>query len=329
MPKVSICIPTYNMARYVGKAVASALAQTFTDIEVIVCDNASTDETTAVLSGFTDPRIRVHRNETNIGAIGNFNLVCRLAAAPWIKFLEADDMLESTCVKRAMDVAESDPDIGIVSVGRMRMDAKERPLMREVHAETEVVAGEVIRRRVHRRGNEIGTPSEVMIHRRVLESAGGFDPEYGSYLNDWDLWIRCYEGCGKVGFVAETLAKVRSHSEQIGAVGMTGNSDIGVMYLMLRKRWAGARFPSWLWYQRQWLTIKATEDFVVRGLERFARLGPFSNAAWDTFRRIYRELGAGWFLLTVTFSFIDLPAYWCRRLRYRRRVRPLEAQGAS
>ena len=73
MPAVSVCIPTYNYARFLGSAIESVIAQTFEDFELIVSDNASTDDTQAVIASYDDPRIRAYRNDHNLGLFGNFS----------------------------------------------------------------------------------------------------------------------------------------------------------------------------------------------------------------------------------------------------------------
>jgi glycosyltransferase involved in cell wall biosynthesis len=95
MTSVSVCIPTFNYGRYIGRAVESVLAQTTRDFELLVVDNASTDETPDVLARFRDPRLRVHRNESNIGLFGNFRRCLELTSGELVKFLAADDWLLS------------------------------------------------------------------------------------------------------------------------------------------------------------------------------------------------------------------------------------------
>ena len=76
---VSVCIPTYNYGRFLGQAIESVLAQTWGDFELVVCDNASTDDTQDVVASFRDERIRSYRNDANIGLFGNFSRCLELA----------------------------------------------------------------------------------------------------------------------------------------------------------------------------------------------------------------------------------------------------------
>ena len=92
--KVSLGIPVYNGERFVATAIKSVLDQTFTDFELIVCDNASTDQTPEICQEFArkDSRIRYLRQEINIGAKANFNRVFEYARGEYFKWIAADDL---------------------------------------------------------------------------------------------------------------------------------------------------------------------------------------------------------------------------------------------
>jgi glycosyltransferase involved in cell wall biosynthesis len=308
MPKVSICIPTFNMAMYLHAAVSSALAQTFTDYEVIVCDNASIDETQSVLANFSDPRLRIYRNETNIGMIANFNRVVELASASWIKFLCADDVLEPACIERCVTLVDRHPGVDIVSVGRILTSADRMPYASVIHRQTKVVSGHIVRRRVHWRHNELGNPTTVMVRRTLLFQAGLFDLAYGDYMNDWDLWLRCLDGCNQVGFIAEPLVQVRNHPMQGGAVGAKANIDIDVALMMVCKRWKGVRPLSFFWWQREFLYLVLSAPYFFRSLKQVAHGNLLSGLhRWDGFRRIENYLGLLRFSLLLGFVVLYFP----------------------
>ncbi|MFH1841801.1 MAG: glycosyltransferase family 2 protein [bacterium] len=113
MPRLSIGLPVYNGEAFVGDAIRSLLDQTFTDFELIISDNCSTDRTVEIVQAFAeqDPRVRIHRNETNLGAARNFNLVFELATAEFFKWAAADDICQPAYLARCIDMLDSDPDI--------------------------------------------------------------------------------------------------------------------------------------------------------------------------------------------------------------------------
>ncbi len=110
-PRVSIGIPVYNGARYVGEAIGSVLAQTFSDFELIICDNASTDGTQAACEALAarDERVRYYRNERNLGAARNFNRAFDLARGEYFKWLAADDLVAPSYIERCVEALNAAP----------------------------------------------------------------------------------------------------------------------------------------------------------------------------------------------------------------------------
>ncbi|MEH2247357.1 glycosyltransferase family 2 protein [Nostoc sp.] len=90
-PKVSIIIPAYNTEAYIAKAIESALEQTLTDIEVIIVDDASSDQTVEVAKSFTDQRVKVIINQQNLGVSAARNRALRAAQGEWVAVLDSDD----------------------------------------------------------------------------------------------------------------------------------------------------------------------------------------------------------------------------------------------
>jgi len=115
-PIVSVGLPVYNGGDRVEAAIRSVIEQTLDDIELIVSDNASTDNTQQVCERLAraDSRIRYSRSETNLGAAVNFNRVFELSRAPYFKWLGHDDVLDPKAMELALGVIERRPDVSIV-----------------------------------------------------------------------------------------------------------------------------------------------------------------------------------------------------------------------
>ncbi|WGF87024.1 glycosyltransferase family 2 protein [Marinivivus vitaminiproducens] len=130
MPKVSVGIPVYNGADYVPIAIRSAIAQTFEDIEIIVLDNASTDDTERVCREMatTDPRIRYERRPENVGAAANYNGCVERATGTYFIWLCHDDILAPTYVEQAVAILESRPDLALCFGGTCMIDEQGKPL---------------------------------------------------------------------------------------------------------------------------------------------------------------------------------------------------------
>jgi glycosyltransferase involved in cell wall biosynthesis len=121
---VSILIPTYNQSAYLLQAVESALNQDYEHLEVIVCDDASSDWDQELLTKFAaDPRLRIHRNSHNLGRVKNYRQgLYELAKLDWVLVLDGDDFLQDPAyVSKAMKIAASDPDIDLVFSNAVRL----------------------------------------------------------------------------------------------------------------------------------------------------------------------------------------------------------------
>jgi glycosyltransferase involved in cell wall biosynthesis len=106
MPRVTIGVPVYNGDRFLAETLDCLLVQTFTDWELIISDNASTDGTAEICQRYVarDPRIRYFRNPTNLGSTRNFNRVLELASGPYFKLANADDLCAPQLVEQCVEV---------------------------------------------------------------------------------------------------------------------------------------------------------------------------------------------------------------------------------
>ena len=112
MPKLSIGMPVYNGARYLAQSVESLLAQNWTDFELIISDNCSTDGTVEVAQDYArhDSRVRLIRQRENVGAAANFNAVFRLGSAPYFKWACADDCVRPSFIRKAIEELDAHPE---------------------------------------------------------------------------------------------------------------------------------------------------------------------------------------------------------------------------
>ena len=186
--KVSVVVPTYNSARFLGKALQSVLDQSFQDWELIVVDDGSTDNTREVVAAFQDRRIRYVYQE-NRGAAAALNAGVRSARGAYIAFLGADDRWMPE--KLALQVAQLDslP----LNVGMVYSDLHLYSL------EDETVLGPFLEGRKPPRGRVLSHlldtdgsfihPCSSLIRREVFDRVGLFDEGLKTH-EDWDLWVR-------------------------------------------------------------------------------------------------------------------------------------------
>ena len=186
-PRVSAIIGAYNNAATLQRAIDSLLAQTVEDLELIVIDDGSRDESPQIAraAAARDPRVRAVALGENVGISRSLNQAIDLARAGVVAIQDADDHSEPTRLERQLAVLESDPGIAVVGCRMREVDEQGR----ELAPRTRFVAGDVRDALLH--FNPIPNTSAAMRRDIVLE-ASGYDPRY-RYSMEHDLWLRLAE----------------------------------------------------------------------------------------------------------------------------------------
>ncbi len=185
MPKIQIFIPAYNAARFIGQTIESALAQDVADLEIVVLDNASSDDTVTVVARYADRGVRCIRNEVNIGAIGNHNRALDMATAEFVKLLSADDVLLPGTLAKQVAALDRHPDVGVVSCNCIVTDNELQP-----KGETRYLPGHqdgavAIAQCASKIANLLGAPSNTLLRRTAIQGAR-FDAKR-KWLGDLDF----------------------------------------------------------------------------------------------------------------------------------------------
>lgn len=183
-PRVSVIIPAYNAAATIYDTIASVLAQTFTDFEVIVVDDGSTDRTAELAVSTGDPRIRLIGTE-NGGVSRARNRGISEARGELIAFLDADDIWLPRKLSCQVRVLEAKPEVGLCVTRATRIDTTSRPIgeVRTVHDSDDFTATLLLE------SSSVGMISSALVRRSALNSVGGFQPGQRQ-CEDWDMWLR-------------------------------------------------------------------------------------------------------------------------------------------
>jgi glycosyltransferase involved in cell wall biosynthesis len=201
---VSVVIPTRNRCARLLEAIASVRAQTGVDFEIIVVDDASSDETPQALPPLCreEPRLRYVRNESPLGGSGARNAGAALARGEFVAFLDDDDCFLPGKLERQVAVLRSSPDALAASgsfwlyfEGRQSV----RRLLRSPRSRAELL-----------RANILGGASVCMVREEVFRKVGGFDPLLPS-CQDWDLWLKLHARGGIV-VCEEPLVRYSLHA---------------------------------------------------------------------------------------------------------------------
>jgi glycosyltransferase involved in cell wall biosynthesis len=185
MPKVSVIIPAYNAMNYLPETLKSVLEQTFTDFEVLIVDDGSSDNIREWVSQVTDPRVKL-LSQKNQGASEARNTGIKNSCGEYIAFLDADDLWEPTKLAKQVSCLEENPAVGLVYTWTALIDEQGISTGRVFVNNAE---GEVWTKLIMHNIIECG--SVPMVRRCCFETVGVFDHQnLGSYVEDWDMWLR-------------------------------------------------------------------------------------------------------------------------------------------
>jgi glycosyltransferase involved in cell wall biosynthesis len=170
MAKVSVVIPVYNGTATISRALASVFAQSYSDYEVVVLDDGSTDDTASVLAGYGD-RVRII-SQPNRGLPGARNAGVRVSGGEYVAFLDDDDEWMPQKLVRSATVLDQDPNCVLVYTGAFKVDLKGRPMPNQ-DSQTQGVDSPTLAQMLERPWNVV--PSQFMVRREVFERCNGFD----------------------------------------------------------------------------------------------------------------------------------------------------------
>jgi glycosyltransferase involved in cell wall biosynthesis len=199
--KVSVIIPVYNRRKTIIRAVQSVLAQSYSNIEVIIIDDGSTDGSIDLLkSNFSDDRLKYYSNDHNLGAAKSRNNGINVSSGDYIAFQDSDDeWYKDKLIKQIACLKTDNSDA--VYCRYVRCDGEKRTIVPAMSHGIEMLTGEGLKSFLQS-ANAIGTPT-LVINKNSMCSLGGFD-ESLSQMEDYDLAIRI-AGRLKVSFVDEVL----------------------------------------------------------------------------------------------------------------------------
>jgi len=230
IPLVSVVIPTYNHAKYVTKAVESVLIQTYPNIEIIVVDDGSTDNTTEVLRPYLAKIQYIYKQ--NGGTSSALNCGINQATGKYICWLSADDMFMPEKTAKQVFLMEHDGPFGFSYTSFTFVDAVGK-------------AGDVINSFYYENKKDMVLKlmegcfingSTVMMQKSALEKTGGFDETLPT-AHDYDMWFRLLRNY-PCGFLDEQLLKYRWHGENMSLYGVDCGDRV--------KATAKELFPEWL-----------------------------------------------------------------------------------
>lgn len=233
-PAVSVIIPAYNVAPYIGETLDSLIAQTRGDWEAVVVNDGSTDALGDVLARYADdPRIRVI-DQANTGLPGARNRGIAEARADVIALLDGDDRYRPAYLETMLAALAADPALGFVFCDAIMFGTPTREGRR--FSEFEPQQGPITLARVIRR--EVNIFVAAVIRRAVLETVGGFDADLRA-SEDLDLWLRILAAGHGAARVDAALVDYRRRTDSLSAAPIKLNGAAAVVYERLAATLAG------------------------------------------------------------------------------------------
>ena len=209
MPRVSVIVPSYNQARFVAATVDSALAQTYPEVEILVVDDGSTDDTRAVLAAYTD-RIRyIYQENRGLAAARNTGFLA--SRGDYLLFLDGDDLIHPEKIARHVSVLETEPECGLVYSAWQQIGEDGTRVLGEVRPGAH---GQVLTRLLLRRF--FFFPSAAVVRRACFERVGLFD-ESLAWGEDADMWLRLARAGYAFGYLDQPLLQYRIHPNSMTA----------------------------------------------------------------------------------------------------------------
>lgn len=208
LPKVSIIIPSFNNEKYIGYAISSVLNQTYQNIEIIVVDDNSQDDTEKVVKSFENKDLTYIKLNKNMGASAAKNIGIQKSTGEYIAFLDSDDMYDKDKIDAQIDIIELDnsqgSDVGVVYCGIKIIDENAK-VISEILAEGREWDG-------INNGDFIG--ATALVKRECFDNIGLFDPNL-KYFEDMDLYFRIHKNGYNFNFAQKPLYLYRIHANNV------------------------------------------------------------------------------------------------------------------
>lgn len=208
-PAISVCIPNYNYANYLSECIASVLAQDFSEFELLIQDDCSTDAWEEVVRKFLDSRISVERNPARLGFVGNWNACVARARGELVALLHADDYFLPGMLRTAHQAFQAHSNLGLAFSAAQLIDGEGKPtrVLQPFPKDFVQSGAEFLPELV--RGNFIRTPT-VVVRRECYARLGVFSDKL-AFTADWEMWLRI-AAAYDVAYFATPYAAYREHA---------------------------------------------------------------------------------------------------------------------
>lgn len=315
-PLVSVCVPTYNYGRFLSDCIDSVLAQTFTDWELLVCDDCSSDDTEEIVEQYakSDRRIKFLKNRQRLGMNGNIRRAAESGTGKYLKMLCSDDWLAPECLEVLCNLMEQNPQVVVATPAEIACNEEGNPTHFQFlfGKAISIIPGEKMLDRVAR-GEGLGGHSSFLIRSAAYRAVGGYDDTL-LYAADYDLGARLCR-IGDYLHVDTPLLYARIQPTSSSSINTRRLFDVIDWFEIPRKVFRHRRLGDREWRRYQRITANLTARYLVnivlqelRGDHVYAR---------DLRRLLLRQ---GNFLFGIPLLVVHLPVRLYKRLSQNKRL---------
>lgn len=238
---VSICIPNYNNAKYLDMCIKSALNQTYDDIEIILVDDKSTDNSLSIAKKYKD-KIKIFTNKKNLGQPNNTNRCIELSKGEYLVILHSDDCLLPDMVKKLVPLLKDNPNVGMAVGERIIINENNKETKITPFYNTDCIVPGIKQARIFMMTSFL--PCQVLVRREVIDKFGGVDERHISNL-DGLLWFKCCV-VSDMAYIQDEVCCYRVHSEQQTAIYNRTINHMMEYYITLSKMFKIAKGNKYL-----------------------------------------------------------------------------------
>jgi len=222
-PLVSVVIPTYNKALYINRTIGSIARQTYKNIEIVICDNASTDNTKEIVASYKDERIKYYRNEKTVCALANWNICIKKASADFVAIYHSDDIYEPTIVEKELEFLMKNEGTGAVFCLDRLIDENDSIFANGVKLPKRIrnkgtLNFQLLFTEMLRNNTSFLVAPTFMARGKVFNDVGYFDEtekfgDSSGSAGDTEMWLRIATKY-KIGIINERLINRRINKTQ-------------------------------------------------------------------------------------------------------------------
>ncbi len=308
-PTISVIMPAYNAGRYMRDAIQSILSQTFSDFELLIINDGSTDSTEEIILSFKDPRIRYIKNKTNVGLSPTLNIGLENATGKYIARMDSDDISHARRFEKQVEFLDKNPDYGIVGCMYIVMDQERVPYEAgglDFRYEEEI--------KLCLFSSNVFLHGETMFRSEIIKNNTLRYNKVYNPCEDYDLWIRMSENT-KFHILEDILYSYMMNPESMSGTRWLEMRAMTIQIARELQKKKGLPYVPFHMFSLFYKNGKEKQDGFVyfnnQKISRFHKLNYQEFLFRTGFVYLYRLNIQGFQVLTV--SFLINPYNWFRK----------------